>query len=464
MTTNTRSKKLIINIFLFFIGGMGAKIIQFILLPMYTRVLSNTEYGTIDLLQTIVTLLLPIITVSVAEAVFRFGMDCSINSYFVLRQSLIIATTGLGIGSLVIGFVYFFINKNLLLPLLAIQLVTAAYKTILSQYIRSQKRIKLYVTDNLCQTFIICTVNIIAIIYFKLGVWGYFSGYIIANMFSIILLSIKTDLFHQIKTAAGSDNLGRKLLNYSVPLIPNSICWWISNSLDRVMVSAMLGVSQNGILAVAYKIPNMISLMFDFFIQAWQMSLNEEIDANQKSDFHNVVFQYVSIIIFIISFLAMFLSNYLLPFVVGQSFIIAQKYIPLFSLAIVFFSFAQYLGTFFSAYKKTAQAFYTNLAASVSNIFLNVCLIPDYGLYGAAFATLFSYILLWLIRIIKLKTFVIIQYSAVFWLSLIILCIQTFLISVRCDYIALLLELILFILNYKTIKGMLSFILKNKKI
>lgn len=452
METNIKSRKLIFNILLFFIGGMGAKLLQFVLLPMYTRVLSNSEYGTVDLFQTVGTLLLPVVTICIAEAVFRFGMDCSISSYIVLKQSLFIATIGLGVGCFIIGIVYCNYNRNLVLLLFSTHLIMASYKTILSQYVRSQKRIKLYITDNLFQTFIICTVNIVAVAYFKLGIWGYFSGYIFANSFSIIFLSYKIKLIRNIKQIGISLKIIKRMLSYSIPLIPNSICWWISNSLDRVMVSVILGVSQNGILAVVYKIPNMITLMFDFFIQAWQISINEEIDSGQKSDFHNDVFKYVSVITCIICFWAMLISNYILPVIVGQSFVIAQRYIPIFSLAIVFFVFAQYLGTFFSAYKKTDQAFYTNLIAAVVNVILNMLLIPEFGLYGAGVATLCSYIILWFIRTIKIRKLTVITYPHQFWYSLAILCCQTILISIGMNISALCLEVILFVLNSNTIR------------
>ena len=71
--------------------------------------------------------------------------------------------------------------------------------------------------------------------------------------------------------------------------------------------------------------------------------------------------------------------------------------------AFVFNSLSSLIGTIYTATKKTSVLFYSTLAAACVNIALNIILIPCYGLYGAAFATLVSYVCVWLIRALLAK-------------------------------------------------------------
>ena len=69
-----KSKKLIQNVFLFFLASFIPKTISFFMVPLYTECLSTLEYGTIDLITTTVQLLLPILTLQVQDAILRFSV------------------------------------------------------------------------------------------------------------------------------------------------------------------------------------------------------------------------------------------------------------------------------------------------------------------------------------------------------------------------------------------------------
>ena len=72
---NSRNEKLIKNVILFAIGNIGSKLLQIFLVPLYTRVMTTSEYGTVDVMQAIVSLLMPIFSFTIYEAVFRYAME-----------------------------------------------------------------------------------------------------------------------------------------------------------------------------------------------------------------------------------------------------------------------------------------------------------------------------------------------------------------------------------------------------
>ena len=70
-----KKKQLAKNTIIIFFGRVCTQLISFFLLPLYTSYLATKEYGTVDLIQTYVTLLVPIITLELEMSIFRFLID-----------------------------------------------------------------------------------------------------------------------------------------------------------------------------------------------------------------------------------------------------------------------------------------------------------------------------------------------------------------------------------------------------
>ena len=70
-----RYRYLLKNIGLLTLSSFATKLLSFFLVPLYTNILSTTEYGTYDLFNTTIGVLLPILTLNIQEAVMRFSID-----------------------------------------------------------------------------------------------------------------------------------------------------------------------------------------------------------------------------------------------------------------------------------------------------------------------------------------------------------------------------------------------------
>ena len=80
------------------------------------------------------------------------------------------------------------------------------------------------------------------------------------------------------------------MLRYSIPLIPSTLFWWITNVSDRYLVTYLIGSDANGLYAASYKIPTIIVLVSNIFMDAWQMSAVSEYDKKGKEQFFSKVF------------------------------------------------------------------------------------------------------------------------------------------------------------------------------
>ncbi len=408
-----REKKLIKNILIFAAGNLGSKMLQFLLIPFYTNVLSTAEYGTVDLIQTGGMLLAPIFSLTIAESVFRYGMDHASNK----KEVFSIGISTVSMGSLILVFIGMCVSKirlpisNSIIWLIIGYTICNMLRTVTSQFLRAIGKTTLFSIDNVVQTGSIIGLNLLLLLKYNMGVSGYMYGYIYGNLISFIFGMLAGGLWKYLGICKMNITLFRVMLLFSIPLIPNTICWWISSSTDKLMIANYVGTDANGIYSIAHKIPSIISIVVGIFIQAWQISANEEFQKKDTGEFYSSIFDVLMSLNFIIASVLILFSKIEISIIASKSFFEAWSIMITLIVGIVYFSFASFLGTIYTANKKTSMAFVTNLMAAVVNVIVNFLLIPKWGAQGAAIATSFSYFILWICRVVDTRKIVKIMYN-----------------------------------------------------
>lgn len=461
-----KEKKLAKNIVIFAIGSFSSKMLQFLLIPFYTRVLTNSEYGTIDILQSIATLLIPIISLTISEAVFRYAMEESTDKKEILSIGILSSFVNILIMSLIAIVIYRFTKYEYIL-ILVLYISTNIVRTILSQFTRAIGKVAIYTFDNVLNVFVTICANILFLTLLHQGINGYLLGYVVGNSISIVLLLISVKLYKYIRIKKFNFTTFKTMLKFSIPLIPNSICWWITNFTDRIMITSSYGTGINGIYAVSHKIPTIITIVVEVFFQAWQISANKEFESKDISKFYSQVFKYLFSFVFIICAILMSCCKIITKIVVGSEFIEAWYYMPTLLLGTAFFSLSQYLGSIYTASKNTKMAFVTNMTAAVLNIVLNVILLKYVGPIGAAIATTICYIILWIYRTINTRKVIKIEYEINKMLpTMILLLINTIVITLELKWWYIYTNIILLFIigiNFKNIIVFLNSVIKMVK-
>lgn len=405
-----REENLAKNTMLFAIGNFGSKLLQIVLVPFYTRYMSDAQYGTVDLMQSVVSLLMPVISLTIAEGVFRYAMEKEYDKSAVLSVGLVVTAAGSAVLCLGGWGVTFFMEANLVWLVVA-NTITNALRTLASQYTRAIGKSALYALDNILMTACVLLLNIFFIAKLNMGINGYMLGYVLANLFSAIFLVLKLGRHFRFSLGKVRKPLVKEMLLFSMPLIPNSICWWISSFLDRTMIVSMVSVGANGLYGAAHKIPSLLSMVMTIFFQAWQVSANEEFNKDDISELYSKIFEQISACIFVLASLLIMLSKPINSIFLGADYFDAWKLMPPLILSTAFFSFAQFLGSIYTANKKTKMAFVTNFIGVVVSVSLNLILIPKIGSIGAAIANATSYLVLWIVRIRNTRDIVPIKYQ-----------------------------------------------------
>jgi len=411
-------KSLIKNSFLFAIGSIGSKAISFFMLPLYTRMLTTSDYGQLDVLQTTISLLIPLITFQAIEAVFRYSVDMRENksASSVLMNGILLCLFGMLISLLLFPVFARIEPFSTYLLFFYLILFFSMMNGVLKQFVRGLGKIKIFVVSDLAYTASFVTFNIIFLVYLKMGLKGYFLSMVLAHLITTFILLVFGSVFKYLNFKSFDKSFMKTMLIYSIPLIPNGLMWWVMNVSDRYILTYFLGFDATGIYSVSYKFPSLITLMNSIFFMAWQLSAMQEYGKEGYDNFYKNIFGVLSSFLLLITAVVLLILKPLMSVFVADAFYESWKYVPLLLVGTVFQAFSSFFGTNYTASKKTKGAFTTSVYGAIVNIGINLLLIPIWGIQAAAFSTMLAYLTMWLLRLFDTKKFVKIKID---WKSLI---------------------------------------------
>ncbi len=461
-----RNKYLLKNTVIFSIGNFGTKIISFFLVPLYTNILTTREYGTVDLIYTIGMVLVPLLTLNIGESIMRFALDKDADCDKIMSTGITILIFGAIIGLLILPIANLFESVSNYSIYIYLYTLTLAFSQIFLCYLRGKEFLLKYSIGNIIQSLTIAIFNIIFLIGMKKGIEGYLMAYILANVCTGLYGFWAGKVNLVIKKYSIDLELSKNMIKYSVVLIPNSFMWWIMNSSDRMMVSAMISVTANGVYAVAYKIPTLLSTITTIFNQAWSYSAIREDESEDKEEYNNRVYDnLVTIVIVVATGLLMIMKPFLSVYV-GKEYYAAWHYVPYLIVGFVFMTLGSFIATSYTVHKDSMGFLISGTVGAIINLILNFILIPMMGVSGAAFATCISYFGVFAYRIkdtqkyIKLRVF---KRKQICGYALLILSAMTCYLDNCIGQTLLVIEFICIIfLNKEFVKDMLKIIFKIK--
>lgn len=417
MSSESRYKKLFSNTIIFAIGSFSSKILVLFLVPIYTNALTQDELGIADLLQQISNWLVPIVSLTVSEAITRFGLDKAYNKNSVFTIGTVLNLAGLAVLALVIlGFMFFgnpdpaddsltsvIIYDNGLILLAYV--FTASLKLLFSYFVRAIEMVKLYAFVGILTTFFTLAFTVLLLLGLKIGVTGYLLAIILSDLIAIIYMFFRARLWKYFSFKDLDRSVTRQMLAYCVPLIPTQIMWLITNTSSSLIVSGFIGTDANGILSAAYKIPNLVSTVYMIFALAWNMSAVLEKDSDEQERFYENVFECNQSVIYILSAFILLFLHIITGIWIGSDFRSSVSYAPILIYATIFTCFVTFLGTIYSVHKKSVRSLVTALISGGLNIIINLAFVKIIGIYSAAVAALISYLAVFVIRAVDTKKY-----------------------------------------------------------
>lgn len=409
-------KKLASNTIIFAIGTFSSKILSFLLMPFVTRMMGTGDYGSADLVQQTVNVLIPIVTLQVNSAALRFSLDKAANKADVFK---------VGVRTTLIGFAVFLlftyplslltINNfrlgDYIILIIAFVLVSS-FRQLCQQFVRGCGQVKLYAVDGILATATTLLFTILFLGPFKWGVTGYIVAIIASDACSVIFYFVTAKLYRFVRPGRlEQKTLSSQMLKYCIPLIPTVVLWWIVNVSDRYMITYFIDSSANGLYTAASKIPNFVVLFSQIFIDAWQLSAVDEYDSEGGSEFFTKVFRVYSGGIFAVASVLIFACQILTKILVSGDYYESWKYVPVLIIATTYSCIVNFLASVYMAKKKNIMSLVTAMTGAVTNVVLNLLFIPKMGANGAAVATACAFIVVFVTRGIDTRRYIKIDFK-----------------------------------------------------
>ncbi len=461
------------------ISKVLGQVVSFFLIPLYTSYLSPEDYGILSIIG--------IMSVSLG-LLMNFGIDSAIYRYAALAKDKENKKQYISNARfLVICFASFFTVLFLLfIPQLKALLLTesapnlylliglgltlpATFSSVISASLRIERKVKTIAISSLINVFSSIFSTILLIVYFKLGIVGALLGNLLGNVFSSLFVILNGTVF-QFKDI--NWNQCKELMKYALPTIPAQILAFAIPIYSQISVKQILSLNELGLYAIALKFTIPLTMGLTMFQQAYapykfQILKN---DSNAKETFSKIMN------LFVIGFgvgvlLISLFGGEFLTIMTTINYHKAAKYT--FSLALI--PFAQ--GIYFMCSTGIEFAKFPIFRPLISGaglltvLLTNHFLIDNYGVSGAAYSIVISWLVMALGNLIYAQKLYQINYNwiyiitiflAVFFIGYAINNLGSFnlLIKILCAFFILLISYFVLV-NY--LKFNLKGILKSKR-
>jgi O-antigen/teichoic acid export membrane protein len=397
----SRKKLFIENIFAYGFINILNKIVPFLLLPIITRMLPDaSDFGVYSMYTTIVGFGTPLVVLGLYDAMFReyFEKDEMQYRYNVTTTThRIIMLTSVVIVTLMVLFNkalsnLFFGNSsyNHIVILAAIGVFLGGIINIIQAPTRMQNQRRVFVISGLMSSLVTYLLAL-ALIYYGFSYFGLIYSGIIATTLVLILFWFRNKSFF---TKGSFDvNIAKELLRIGLPLLPTFLIYWIYNSMDKIMITNMLGTFDLGIYSIGSKMSQASQLIYAGFAGGWQYFAFSTMKDDDQVQLNSKVFEYlgaITVLSFIvifpfipILFNLLFTGDYVLGYIVAPYLFLSPLLLMLF----------QIVANQFLVIKRSYFATLSLSLGACINVLLNFLLIKKIGIEGAAIATLIGYLI-----------------------------------------------------------------------
>ena len=386
----SEANRLIKNTGVIAIGGLATKLVQFLLLPLYTTVLSTTEYGTVDYINTIALFLVPTVSVLMDEALFRFLIDCRTEAE--RRRTITCACAAIGVGCGVFSagaLVMWLVVRPGNLAWVVALVVSQALLQVTGALLRGFGRTPAYALMNFVASVATIVLNVVFIAALRWGVMGMLAATVIAQGGTAVAFLVRGRIWQYVDLTSFDAAYAASLVRYAVPLIPNKVSWTIMNMVDRLIIMNVMGASAAGVYAVSYKFPNVMDTVYGFFYQSWKESSARALGSDgDEVSFYNAVYRSLRRFMVAVVLLMTALMPLAYSLLVEGDYSEGMLYVPVLLLATYYSNISGFYGGIFTAHRDTKIMGVTTVVSALLCLALCLCLIPLIGLWGASVATL----------------------------------------------------------------------------
>lgn len=411
---NNRNKELVVNTLILGVGQFIPKLMTLIILPVLTIYLTTDEYGNYDLILSIASFLIPILTLQIQQAVLRYllaALENHSKDEYVTSALYYVATSSAILLPVVFAILCMIgVGMEISFSICTLFFSETMY-TLLGQVVRGLGQNTKFSIGVIIYAFINMFLTVLLVTVWKQGLLGVVISLSLAYAITNLYFIFGTSMFHHIHRNAFSKYKLKELLTFSIPIVPSSIALWVVNLSDRLAVIFFLGASSNGIYAVANKIPALYNSAYNIFNLAWTETASRVSDDGTPAVYYSKMFKILFTFLIGVMLTLITCTPFIFRLLVKGSYRVAYFQVPILYVGLFFNSFVSYYSGIYIALKRTKEVGESSIAGAILNIFINVMLIKKIGLYAASISTALSFAVIALYRAYDLNKVIRIKYD-----------------------------------------------------
>ncbi|MCK9235474.1 MAG: oligosaccharide flippase family protein [Bacteroidales bacterium] len=400
------------------ITGILSKGIAIFLVPVYTKILTPNDYGIIDLVAVIYSIVAISVPLEISQAVARFLADDRDNPSYIKQVSSI------GLFITLIAFSIFFLvgfmfkekltlwifedgnlEKTFVIALLHM-FFTGLFYFVQNQLKWTLKPLKYSITS-IVYIIVNFTFSILFVVILKVGLIGVFYAYLIAGTTGFLLGFYFSNENYSFSIHFPTT---KKMLAFSLPLVPSGVSVFFINTGQRIMIKGLMELSDLGLFAVARKIASILGIGFQSIQNSIIPLVYQNMDKSKTPKDMATIFRFMVFFLLLFFVLISLFSKELLIVMTTPAYYNAYKIIPLLVLAECFVGLQRTFSVGLSIAKKTKILAYINILGSIVSLIISFVFIYYFGIMGAAIAYLIQSIVITIIQITFSQKFFFVQY------------------------------------------------------
>lgn len=383
------TKKLLNGSMVYFVGNALTQLISLLLMRFVTGNITTEEYGFFNLVTTVSNLAIPFVTLQIADAVFKFVLKSETEDekkgYF--TTCFVVSFVGFAVIVAVVFGISLFVSVPHTL-LVALYVASYALFGIYQKVVRALNKNTVFVTGNLIKTVIFLALEILLISTFDMGLEALLLAHVISLAFFLVYAEIRVRALKYFDLRTLKISTFSKMFKFSVPLMPNAAFWWLTSSVNHVIVSAKLGMDVNGIYSVSGKFTSVMSMVVNVLNMSWQDTAIADYGKKDFGRFLTKTFNTYVKLIFSALMVMIPLIAVIVPFMIDPSYYGSIPYTPFLLLASSTSAMSGFVAQIFVGKGNTKILLYTSIMGMVANVTVIFLLIGKIGLWAAVMGSL----------------------------------------------------------------------------
>lgn len=385
------------NTLVFALGGLAVKAVSLVLMPLYTTALTAGEYGTAELLNSAIEIVLPMLSLGVVEALYRFSIDDDVAKDELFANSLLVLGGGIVGTGVLCAFAGVVWGVEHVVSFFVLFCSVCFFKAT-TQLARGLGHVRRYVVYGLINAVAMVVATYLLLFRAHLGVDGYLWSFTIGYLVGGMVAFLGSAEYRLLVPFRADRVLLRRMLVYSLPLVPNLLSWWLVSVSGRYVVLWGSGVVAAGLFTAASKMPALVNIVASVFQQAWQYSTAREIGSPDRGAFFGAVLRGYSLATLSAAGLVIALNRPISRLMLQAEFSEGWRYVPLLMLVASFGVISIFFESFYQALKNSGVLMVSTMLGAVVNVVLAVVLVPFMGPWGAGLAGAVAYALVLVVR------------------------------------------------------------------